>query len=330
MANTITHKQLNLRFTPHILARNRHFQTIVSSLVKVKAPRLLAAAREMILEVDDGVRLQGFYSAQPQQPAKGVVLLLHGWLGHANTNYVLAMGEHLYRLGYSIFRLNFRDHGGSYLLNPGIFRSDRLAEVFAAAGQIAALAPESPLHIIGASLGGNFALRLAWQHSQTPIANLGHTLAICPALDPYHTTLQLDRSRLYLGYFRRKWRKACRLKQDAFPGKYDFSKVLAAGSCLEMTDTFIRHYSPYPDAMAYFERYAVTPAMMAALTSPVTMVTAVDDPVVPVSDFAAFQDISPWLHLTIQPYGGHVGFIDLFPYRHWLNEAAAAVLDVLS
>ena len=96
---------------------------------------------------------------------------------------------------------------------------------------------------------------------------------------------------------------------------------------MAMTEIFVRNHSPYPDAMAYFERYTVTTAMMAALRSPTTIITAADDPIVPVEDFHRLSGVSSYLQLHIQPYGGHVGFIELFPFQHWLCEAVQTILE---
>lgn len=288
---------------------------------------MLAASQAMILDAGNGVRLQGFYAPQQKQ-AKGLVLLLHGWLGHAGSTYNLAIGEHLYRRGYSIFRLNFRDHGGTHHLNPGFFRSDLLDEVVAATRCIAKLENDYPFHIIGASLGGSFALRLAWRHAQTPISNLAHTIAFNPPVNPYHTTLALDTGPyIYLHYFRCKWREAFRNKQAAFPELYpDISAVLSAPNTMTMTEAFMP-FSPYMSALDYLKSYAVTPAMLAELQSPVTIITATDDPVVPVKDFDALRGVSPYLTPSIQPYGGHVGFINILPYRHWICQAVDAILQ---
>jgi len=318
----------NLTFQPHPLARSPHFQTIVSSAFRNKGAAMCHAAREMILEAGEGVRLQGFYSPQPDTSSKGLVLLLHGWLGHANASYNIAIGEYLYQHGYAIFRLNLRDHGDTHHLNSGLFRGDLLDEAFAAVQQIARLESDRPFYIIGSSMGGNFASRLAWRHSQTPLANLAQTLAISPAFNPYHTTLTLDSGPpFYLAYFRRKWRRSFIKKKGAHPALYDFSEVMAARTCRAMTEAFVCRFSPYDSPQAYFDSYAVTPEMMATLQTPVTIITAVDDPVVPVSDFDAFRNLTPYLQLYIQPYGGHVGFIDLFPFRRWVGQAALAVLE---
>ena len=290
-------------------------------------PTLLKASSKMILESDEGIRLLGYYAPQPEgRQAKATVLLLHGWLGSANSNYIIALGEYLFNRGYGVFRLNLRDHGGTYGLNPGPFRSDRLDEVFNATEQIARLNNTVPLHIVGASLGGNFALRLAWR-SQSAISNLGTTIAICPALDPHKITLALDNSRLYLGYFRHKWRKSFQVKQVTFPDLYDFSEEMAASSCMEMTEVYVRNHSPYPDAAGYFRNYTVTPEMMSAVSSPIVMLTAADDPIIPIVDFEVFRGLSPRVQVSIQPHGGHVGFFDIFPFRFWTNEAIGMILN---
>jgi hypothetical protein len=317
---------LKLTFRPHPLARNPHFQTIASSTIRHQGGAMCATAVELILEVGQGVRLQGFYSAQPATSSKGVILLLHGWLGHANSSYNITIGEYLYRHGYSVFRLNLRDHGDTHHLNPGIFRGDLLDETFAAAQRVAELQSNRPFYIIGSSLGGNFAARLAWRHSQTPLPNLVQTLAINPPLDPYHTTVMLDRGpAFYLAYFRRKWRRSFKKKQALFPQLYDFSQAVAARTCMAMTQAFVP-FTPYPNARTYLASYAITPMMMTTLQTPVTFITAADDPIVPAADFYPFRNLSPYLHLHILPYGGHVGFIDLFPFRRWIAQAALAIL----
>jgi predicted alpha/beta-fold hydrolase len=315
-----------LEFQPHLLIRHRHLQTILPTLLAGPAPALEQAAAAMILDAGEGIRLEGRYSAPPDgHQARGLVLLLHGWLGSVHSNYILSLGEYLYQHGYAIFRLNLRDHGETHHLNPGPFRSDRLDEVFLAMQQIARLAGSLPLHLLGVSLGGNFALRLAWRHSQTPVASLGRTIAVCPVIDPHHTTLMLDGSP-YLLYFRRKWRRAMQKKQAAFP-QLNFAGAIAARSCMDMTEAFVAGHSPYPDARAYFERYTITPAMLGRLKTPVTILAAADDPIIPAADFTPLANLNSRLHLSLQPFGGHVGFVDLFPWQNWLCPAALSILE---
>lgn len=317
-------KQLPPLFSPPPLIRNQHVQTIVPSLYRRDGDQLRAASQQMILTASDGVRLQGFYAPQAK-PAKGLVFLLHGWLGCAESNYNITLGEHLYHHGYSVFRLNYRDHGETHHLNPGLFRGDLLDEVFDAARQVARLAPEMPFHVIGPSLGGSFALRIAWRHKYNPIPALQQIIAINPAVNPYRATMALDRNPIYLRYFRKKWRISLQKKQSLFPDRYKFGPEIFAGSCVAMTQAVMSRYSPHPDAVRYFNSYRVTPEMMVGLTQPVTLLTAADDPIIPVEDLHVFRGVSKQLRLIIVPHGGHVGYVT-FPLQFWLTKFVESVL----
>jgi predicted alpha/beta-fold hydrolase len=85
---------------------------------------------------------------------------LHGWEGSVDSTYLQRCGRSLYRHGYDIFRLNFRDHGDSHHLNSGIFYAVLLEEVYQAVIQAAEFARGGPVFMIGFSLGGNFVLRI--------------------------------------------------------------------------------------------------------------------------------------------------------------------------
>lgn len=311
-------------FSPFLLIRNQHLQTIVPSLYRRDGTQLLAASQPVILTTSDGVRLQGFYTPQPGS-SKGLVLLLHGWLGCAESRYNLTLGQHLFQRGYTVFRLNYRDHGETHQLNPGLFRGDLLDEVFDAARQVARLAPELPFHVVGASLGGSFALRIAWRHKYNPIPTLQHVIAINPAVNPHQATLALDRNPIYLRYFRKRWRISLQKKQQLFPDRYHFGPEIYSGSCMAMTEAIMSRYSPHPNALSYFNSYRVRPEMMVGLTNPVTLLTAADDPIIPVKDLQAFQEVSKLLRVLIVPHGGHVGYFTL-PLRFWLTEFVESVL----
>jgi hypothetical protein len=123
-----------MEFQPPPGLRNPHLQSSLRSgglarwMVGRRARALLQSEQAWIMDGGDGVRLQAWYSAKPESAA-GTVVLLHGWEGSAHSNYMLGTGARLFAEGYNVFRLNFRDHGDSHHLNPGIFHSCRLDEV---------------------------------------------------------------------------------------------------------------------------------------------------------------------------------------------------------
>src|SRR5690606_24041711 len=119
------------------------------------------------------------------------VILLHGWEGCADSQYMLSTGALAYRLGYDVFRLNFRDHGRTHALNEGLFHSCRLEEVLRAVSEIVAMIRPRRTLLIGYSLGGNFALRVAAQAPDRGLS-LSRVIAICPVLRPHSTMRALE------------------------------------------------------------------------------------------------------------------------------------------
>ncbi len=175
-------------------------------------------------------------------------MILHGWEGCSHSNYNLILAQALVQAGYDVFRLNLRDHGpglhvNSYSLNRGLFLGTLIAEAAAATQQVAALAGDRPFYITGASMGGNFALRLAvWHSTVQPIPNLRKVVAVCPALNPARATRAMDKMHGARLYFRRRWLRSLRAKEQLYPDLYDFRPVEAISSVYAMTDWMLQRY----------------------------------------------------------------------------------------
>lgn len=283
---------------------------------------MLDIARETILTTRDGIRLLGYLSRHSEPHTNGLVILLHGWEGSSNSTYVRTTGRYLFNRGFDIFRLNLRDHGPSHHLNEGLFYAVLLDEVFDAIGQVCAEAQPSPSFLIGFSLGGNFALRIARQCAATPITGLRQVVAISPVLDPDTATDCIDNYPLLLKYFLRKWRRSLSAKQALYPETYDFSELLSLNSIREMTDRLLVRYSPYEGVSAYFREYTLTGGQLAGIDLPTTIITAADDPIISVADFYELRT-SDVTRIIIQPHGGHNGFIEGWRMNGWYERFMA-------
>lgn len=307
-------------FTPARWARSPHLQTIFGSLVlRVLGPNeMAAAAREMIVDAGDGGRLLGHLSRQPVQPAKGLMILLHGWEGSADSTYILSTGRFFYRRGYDVFRLNLRDHGESHHLNRGLFHGALTEETAGAVSRIAGLLPERPCYLIGFSLGGNFALRIALRQANAPIPNLRQVFCISPALDPYKSTLAIDAGpAVYRRYFMAKWKRSLRAKQRCFPELYSFDAILLHhDTCMGLTEAIMPYYTEFGGYRDYFRLYTLTGSALAGLAMPATIFASEDDPVVPVEDYRNLS-VNGFLRISLQKHGGHCGFLDPFPHGCW-------------
>jgi uncharacterized protein len=319
-------------FQPPRGLRNPHIQSALRSsvlahwLVKRRARSLLSASEEWIMDAGDGVRLQGHYS-KVAGPTSGTAVLLHGWEGSADSNYILGTGARLFAQGMNVFRLNFRDHGDTHHLNSGVFHSCRLDEVIGALADLQARTRAAQWGIAGFSLGGNFALRVALHGPQRGLA-VGRCVAVCPVLDPEHVLKSMEIGpRFYEKYYNRKWAGSLRRKQACFPGRYDYAEWHRLESMRERTAYLATRYYGFERVEDYFDGYSVADGRLAGLAVPTTILTAADDPVVPVADLDALPD-NPCLDIVVTEHGGHCGYLKNWRLDNWAEDFIChALLD---
>jgi len=321
-------------FLPPLWMRNPHVQSLLVSLpfrrkgVELFARPLLTASEEHLLDCGDGVRLQAFFSrpARLGLPSTGkTTLLLHGWEGNSNTLYILSLAQKLFARGFDVVRLNLRDHGSTHHLNRDLFHSCLLPEVVGAAQRVQAMLSGQLLHLAGFSLGGNFALRVAAQADAAAL-KIARVVAISPELDPGETLRAVERGfSFYHRYFMRKWGLSLLRKQAAWPSVYDFAGMLRLPSLRHMTEEMVRRFTPYGSLEEYLTGYSITGDKLASLAVPASVITAYDDPIVPVSGLARLPKL-PSLAVTVTRHGGHCGFFDQLAGPTWLENRVVAEL----
>lgn len=284
---------------------------------------MLDAAQDVVLDCEDGVRLKGSYSRHPDN--KALVIFLHGWEGSQDSTYVVSCGRHLYERGASVFRLNYRDHGDSHALNEGLFFSTRFNEVFNAVRQAARLSAGAPVYIVGFSLGGNFALRIARSLRDLAIPKLRRIFAISPVVDPWGAAPLVDSNFLYRRYFLKKWSASLRKKESLYPHLYDFSEALKSKRVLGITELIMPLYSKYPRMEDYFNAYRVDPQDLAKIPVPVDIIAARDDGMIPERDVRKLT-LAPGSRMIIHDHGGHNGFFQSLLGPTWYDEHIADLL----
>jgi uncharacterized protein len=316
----------SVTFRPRRWLRNPHVQSVLASsgmrrmLFRGRRVALNGQAQEHILDCGNGVRLQGFHTKQVALPQpRALAILLHGWEGSVHSTYLLHTGSRLLAEGVDVFRLNFRDHGDTHHLNPELFHSCRIDEVVGAVKAVATLFPERPLVIGGYSLGGNFALRVALRAVQAGIP-LSWAFAVCPPISPLSALVAIENApAIYEYYFLRKWRGSLKRKQNLFPLANLFTKTELRGNIRELTRSMVRRHTDFGSLENYLQGYSIAGAALSGLTIPTSILTAEDDPIIPVADFHGLQ-LNPATELTIVRHGGHCGFIRDASMRSWAED----------
>lgn len=278
-----------------------------------RGQRLLAGSgattRELILGGGDDVRLQAWHSHVPGTTPTGLALLLHGWEGSAESSYMRMATARLLGQGFDVVRLNFRDHGNTHHLNPGIFHSCRIGEVVHAAADVARRFPGLPLVAAGYSLGGNFVLRLAL-HAPDAGLPLQHVAAVCPVLDPAVTMESIEHGpAMYDWYFRRKWTGSLRRKRALFPELADCDDDVLKLDIRSLTGWLVDRHTDFASLQDYFDGYSIAGQRLAGLRVPASILMAQDDPVIPFATFEHWQ-LPAHARLETARWGGHCGFLE--------------------
>ncbi len=313
-------------FQPASPLRAAHLQTLLASVgprrsdVARRSSYVRSISRDLIVDCGGSVRLLA-HVARHDDRTRDLVILLHGWEGSGESQYLLSAAATLFADGFDVVRLNLRDHGPTHHLNRDLFHSCRIDEVVGAVASLANTLPHQRLFFLGYSLGGNFGLRVALRAPAAGI-RLDGVMAVCPVLDPGHTMRRLESGPwIYRRYFEYKWLRSLRRKAAAWPGVYDFSAVMANPTLGAMTHHLVEQYTDYPSISDYLRGYAVVGDTLSPLEVPTLLLAALDDPIIPASDLAR---IGPASALTIEahPSGGHCGFLERLRGPSWADRRA--------
>lgn len=313
-------------FRPSRLLRGPRVQTLLASVgprrrdVARRAAPVLAVSKDWLIDAGGGVRLLAHVSRHGDR-TRDLVILLHGWEGSGQSQYLLSAAAGLFASGFDLVRLNLRDHGPTHQLNRGLFHSCLIDEVVAAVGAVAHDVPHRHLGFMGFSLGGNFGLRVALR-APTAGFRLDRVLAVCPVLDPLNTMRRLENDTwLYRRYFEFKWARSLRKKALAWPDLYDFKDLLRRPSLTSLTRVLVERYTQFPSITDYLNGYAVLGDTLATLRVPTLLLATRDDPIIPVDDL---RRIAKPDALTVEALalGGHCGFLETLFGPSWADRRA--------
>jgi predicted alpha/beta-fold hydrolase len=256
-------------------------------------------------------------------PGQRVALLMHGLGGCHGSPYMLRLALKLNDVGVRAFRLDMRGCGAGFALakNPG--HAGRSEDARAAIEKIAQLCPASPVSMIGYSLGGNIALKLAGECGSDPPGNLDSVAAVGPPIDLQRCCehLQTGLNWVYDRTFIRSLLALVKRRELELPEFTTHPPVTPPPKRLvEFDDRYTAPRSGFANAMDYYARCSSAP-LLAKIEIPTLVLTAADDPLIPVSMFEKAER-SPAVDLHIADSGGHIGFFGrpgCDPDRRWLD-----------
>jgi predicted alpha/beta-fold hydrolase len=248
---------------------------------------------------------------QPDPRQHPTVLALHGLEGSSTAHYMRGLADKGYSKGFNVVLLNQRNCGGTEHLSEGLYHSGLSSDPAAVIQELVELDGLTRVAVIGYSLGGNIALRLAGAHGPHGPANaLIAVCAVSPTMDLALCVDALERPEnlIYEFNFVRKLRGRMRRKARALPGRFDLSCLASVRTVRGFDEAFTAPYHGFRDADDYYYR-ASSLRVAHTIKIPTLIVSAEDDPFVPPKQFHAPSVVAnPAITVAVTKHGGHCGF----------------------
>lgn len=254
----------------------------------------------MLVNLDDGDRL----SCEVTEPAHGkkcraAVVLVHGLGGSHQSGYLIRLARKFSREDYRVVRVNMRGCGSGKGLCSKPYNAGASHDLLSVLKFLKKNHPKVPIILIGFSLGGNLALKLAGELREEGPKLLQFLIAVCPILDMYESVKRIETKalRLYHHYY------LSYLLKQAKPWLTDYP----VRSLYEFDDKVIAPIWGYMGAMDYYYRCSSI-QFIEHIKVPCYLLFAEDDPFIDykILDRMNIPDnISVW----VSKYGGHMGFL---------------------
>ncbi|HEX5431002.1 MAG TPA: alpha/beta fold hydrolase [Bryobacteraceae bacterium] len=270
-------------------------------------------------------------SQWPAREPKGEILLVHGLEGSSAAGYEVSMACAALEHGYAVHRLNMRGCGGTDHLSLTSYHAGQTWDVLAVLRERKETSG-APLFLIGFSLGGNVALKLAGELGPAARELLSGVCAISAPIDlaACAAALELPCNVIYRRRFVKRLKERIRRRHLQAPEIYTLEHLPKIRTIIDFDNYYTARLFGFGTAANYFKTQSAN-QFLDRIEVPALVVQAKDDPLIPFSafDHAAFSS-NPYLQLEAVEHGGHLGFLARGRPRFWLDEMVLEWIDEIS
>lgn len=315
MANNV---QL-LPFKPIRGLSSPHVQTIISTLFKWggKEPPSVP----LFIPLEDGDSLYCMLSTPSLwRSSEKTVLLIHGLGGTHSSPYMVRMSRKCFQKGWRVLRINLRGNGQGNIDSQKPYHGGLSSDIFQAIQFLKNQAPASPIVLVGYSLGGNMALKLAAELEAEKSHLLSQLVAICPPIDLSQTVhaLQNRKNQIY----HRHYIKKLNIVGNRWLGNK------RVGSILEYDQAVTAAQWGYRDAFDYYQQGSSC-HLLEKINHPCHIIFAEDDPFVDYRE-ALKSPLNSKIHICLSKWGGHMGFLGWAGGGHGWHWMDGFLMKILS
>lgn len=290
-------------YKPPLLFKNRHVNTIYSSLFRKTKP--LSFKRKRIETLDDDFLDIDLI----ENASRKIVILCHGLEGSSDSKYIQATAKLLSLNGYSVAAMNYRFCSGEINRQLVTYHSGKTDDLHTVINFV--LPNYDSVYLVGFSLGGNLILKYNGDGLFSLSPKIKANVAISVPVDLKGSSISLKRCEnvLYRWRFLRTLSKKMFLKHQQFPNELDLAPLKKIKTLTDFDDFFTSKINGFKDAEDYYLK-ASSKQFIHNISKPTLLINALDDPFLSESCFPISEAEENSNFFLMTPiYGGHVGFI---------------------
>lgn len=308
-------------FWPHRLLPGGHLQTWASVLWPSGPDATGPIQRRVALPDGDQLVLHDDVPAAWQTDGKAA-LLVHGLAGSHASSYMRRIAARLLERGVRVFRLDLRGAGAGVGLAKLPYHAGRSGDVRAAIAAIHEHCPKARLTLVGFSLGGNIALKLAGELGAAQLGGLERVMSVSPPVDLATCIhgLATPVGRLYDTYFVRMLLRQMDERSRNEPNYARPAWPRRPRGLLEFDDWYTAPVSGFGDAANYYRESSAL-QFLPEIALPTLILAARNDPLVASVPLESAR-LPANVRTLITAGGGHLGFLarrGADPDRRWMD-----------
>ena len=292
--------------------------------------RLGAVTRERFETADGDFFDVDWRGGHPDAP---LLLVLHGLEGTARSHYIGGLFGLAAARGWRAGVLYFRSCSGELNRLPRFYHSGDTGDLDHVLRVLADREPGARVGVVGISIGGNVLLKWLGEQGEDAPKVVAGAVAISVPFDLAACARVMDRGLqrvLYTASFMRSFRQKTRAKARVHPDFVDVRAALRATTFAAYDRAVTAPLHGFADELDYWHR-ASSAAYLTHIRRPTLLVNALDDPFIPAESLPDPGTLPPDVRAEYVPEGGHVGFIQGWPWRaaSWAERRAVDFLASL-
>jgi len=311
------------KFIPSFILKNRHIQTLYSSLFRT-FPNIDMEVERFNLE--DGDFLECYWHNKPEANANTpIVILFHGLAGSYKSPYIQGTMQELAKNGFASVIMHFRGCSGVENSLPRSYHSGESGDALQWINHITSSFPNSKIFTIGYSLGGNMMLKLLGELGDKSPITAAISVSAPMQLDVCANKMDKGFSKFYQHILLKDLNAALTRKYDKFD-MYSHLNIKKAEvknlkTFWEFDGAYTAPIHGFESAQDYYTKCS-SKQFLKDIKTPTLIVHSSDDPFMTTEILPNENEISKYITLEVSQHGGHVGFIEgtFFKPKFWLEK----------